>query len=347
MSNHVGSSTIYTTILPNNAALARLRPVALSREAKHRLTIIEHYLKQPGRRSVALTCRHYGITRSYFYKWYGRYNPRDLTSLESQSRRPHRVRPATYDTVFVALIRTLRTQYPRYSAKKLAVIIRRDYTLSRYYSAATIGRIIKRFKLFFTRYSKATQRRARKARATWKLRKPYGLKATAPHRLIEFDMKHIYRAGRRYYAFVAVDPFTKESLVHLATRPTSYQAMLALERVVAYFGVGAAILNDNGSENVGRAYDYLKDHGITQYFARPHTPKDKPHVENLIGKLQQECLEELPLPDDTLKELANTITIWLNDYHFFRPHQALDYQTPDEYCATLSLTIPRLEVSTM
>lgn len=51
MSNHVGSSTIYTTILPNNAALARLRPVALSREAKHRLTIIEHYLKQPGRRS--------------------------------------------------------------------------------------------------------------------------------------------------------------------------------------------------------------------------------------------------------------------------------------------------------
>lgn len=53
MSNHVGSSTIYTTILPNNAALARLRPVALSREAKHRLTIIEHYLKQPGRRMMS------------------------------------------------------------------------------------------------------------------------------------------------------------------------------------------------------------------------------------------------------------------------------------------------------
>ncbi|MCA9330076.1 transposase [Candidatus Saccharibacteria bacterium] len=91
---------------------------------------------------------------------------------------------------------------------------------------------------------------------------------------------------------------------------------------------------------------YLKSHDITQYFARPHTPKDKPRVENLIGKLQQECLDEYR-GYVTLPERAQQITKWINDYHFFRPHQALDYLTPAEFCDTLGLTIHRRKVSTM
>ena len=135
MSNHVGSSTTYTYILPSGN---NLRSVSLSREAEHRLRVIEYYL---GCRSVALTCRHFGICRSYFYKWHKRFNPQNLKSLEDLSRKPHRVRSATYDVSFVALIRKLRTDYPSYSAKKLAVIVLRDYGIN--YSAATIGRAIK------------------------------------------------------------------------------------------------------------------------------------------------------------------------------------------------------------
>lgn len=52
MSHHVGSSTVYSTILPNQAAVHRLRSVRLFREAKHRLKVIEYYL---ARHSVAIT----------------------------------------------------------------------------------------------------------------------------------------------------------------------------------------------------------------------------------------------------------------------------------------------------
>ncbi|MGH7237111.1 MAG: hypothetical protein ACREGF_01080 [Candidatus Saccharimonadales bacterium] len=55
--------------------------------------------------------------------------------------------------------------------------------------------------------------------------------------------------------------------------------------MVTIFGTTITILNDNGSENFADAQRYLKDSGTTQYFARPRTPKDKPYVENLIGKL--------------------------------------------------------------
>lgn len=342
MSNHIGSSTIYHTTLPNNQGLSRIRNVQLSRAATFRLRVIEHYLYVT--QNVSLTCRHFAIARSYFYKWFKRFNPKFLGSLEDQSRRPRRVRPATYNTDFVTLVRKLRTDYPSYSAKKLAVVLQRDFGIG--FSAATIGRVIQRFKLYFSQVSRL-RRLHKRARKGVVKRKPYGLRATGPRTLIEFDMKHIWRPGGiRLYAFVAVDVITKQAVVHVGSHPSSYQAKLALEKAVAVFGTGITILNDNGSENFARAAAYLEAAQVTQYFARPHTPKDKPHVENLIGKLQTECLDE-DRTAHSVSDLQRQINRWLNDYHFFRPHQALGYMTPEEYCATFGLTIPRAEVSTM
>lgn len=344
MSNYVGSSTIYSTILPNNNRLNRIHNVKLSRMAKFRLKVIEHYLHQTGKKNVSLTCRHFDITRSYFYKWHKRYNPHNLSSLEDLSRKPHRSRIATYDHSLVSLVSKLRQDYPRYSANKLAVILKRDYSIN--YSSSTIGRIIHKFKLFFAKVIRINKHR-KSAIKSWITRKPKDLQAKEPRQIIEFDMKHIYALGRKYYAFVAIDPYTKQSTIHVASRSTSHQAKLALEQVLQVFGSTVCILNDNGSENFGKAYSFLQEQNITQYFARPHTPKDKPHVENLIGKLQQECLDECTDNTDNLNELRKEINIWLNDYHFFRPHQALNYLTPQEYCATLNITIPHSKVSTM
>lgn len=343
MTNKIGSSTIYSTILPNNAALSRIKPVTLSKQAKFRLGIIEHYINKTN--NVSLTCRHFAISRSYFYKWFNRYNPKQLSSLEDRSRKPRRLRQTTYSTNLIKLIRRLRTDYPSYSSKKLAVILRRDWNIL--YSHSTIGRIILKYKLYFRAVLKLTRARSKRAVAVWKQRKPYNLRAQAPAKVIEFDMKHIYACGKRQYAFVAVDIFTKQAYIHVANQPSSFQAMLALRATIDIFGKDVCIVNDNGSENYKHAWQYLKEQNITQYFARPHTPKDKPHVENLIGKLQQECLDEGKRITRTLTERKQQIADWLNDYHFFRPHQALDYQTPAEFCDTIGITIRRVEVSTM
>lgn len=342
MYNRVGSSTIYSTTLPNNLALSRIRSVRLSREASHRLAVIEHFLNKT--HNVSLTCRHYAIPRSYFYKWFKRYDSRNLSSLESRSTRPRKVRQATYNYDFVAIIRKLRHDYPSYSSKKLARIVFRDFGWS--YSAATIGRIIKKFELYFRAKILASKRLSRQRKQTWKLRKPYLLKAEKARSVIEFDMKHIYLGGVKHYAFVAVDIYTKEAVIHLGAQPSSWQAKRALEKAIAVYGKDVVVVNDNGSENYRHAYEYLKQEHIVQYFARPHTPKDKPHVENLIGKLQQECLDEYR-GHMNIEERGKQITHWLNDYHFFRPHQALNYLTPSEYCDTLGITILRRKVSTM
>lgn len=265
MSNRIGSSTIYHTTLPNNAALNRVRSVKLSRAAKFRLTVIEHYLTVT--KNVSLTCRHFAIARSYFYKWYQRFNPGHLATLEDRSRRPKRVRQATYDHRLVSLVRRLRTDYPRFSSKKLAVILHRDYDLG--FSAATIGRIIQRYKLYFSRTVRLHVHRHGGLRS-WVTRKPYDLRAQGPRTLIEFDMKHIRTENsRKRYAFVAVDVVTKQAVIHVSASSKSSQAKVALERAVATFGTSITVLNDNGSENFQHAHDYLKEQKIPQYFARP------------------------------------------------------------------------------
>jgi hypothetical protein len=40
-------------------------------------------------------------------------------------------------------------------------------------------------------------------------------------------------------------------------------------------------------------------------------------------------------------ELREVVDAWLDKYHFYRPHEALNFLTPAEFSATLGLSIPR------
>jgi transposase InsO family protein len=248
-------------------------------------------------------------------------------------------------------VRKLRQEDPSFSSIKIAKILLRDFGIK--ISAATIGRIIRKFNLFLSRIIVMNKQRSVRLSRTWKIRrekyrKPYGLKAIAPHQIIEFDMKHIKLGnGTRQYAFCAIDPYTKEAVVHIASRPSSSQARVALDKVLERFGKDVTILNDNDSENMGKAYDYLKGQDITQLFARPYEPKDKPYVENFIGKYQKECLNESLGDPMSVAERQAEADKWVRKWHFYRPHQSLEYQTPAEFCATLGITIPHGNLSTM
>lgn len=351
MTSHVGQATTCVSILPNNKRLGRLKSNKLSSEAKFRLRFIDNYRNITN--NVTKTCKLFGITRSLFYKWYKRFNPHNLATLENKSSKPHRVRSVSYSLRLVKKIRQIREDKDTalYSAKKIAHILARDYMGDEELqaSASTVGRIIKRFNLFFTEIIQLAKKRSKRAIAVWKKRKPTSLhrKLTTPRQLIEFDMKHIRLGTTKYYAFCAIDVYTREALIHIANTSTSRQAKIALKKVRDTYGSNITILNDNGSENLGQVFKYLKEHNITQYFARPYQPKDKPYIERLIGSYQRECLDQYRKDITNLKDLRYYTNRWLNNYHYYRPHDSLNKQTPDEYCATLNITIKRREVSMM
>ena len=82
---------IYTTILPKQSYLDRIYTKKLSKEAKHRLKIIDFFFLKVDK-NVSLTARHFGVTREYIYKWLKRFSPKHLESLEDESRRLHHTR---------------------------------------------------------------------------------------------------------------------------------------------------------------------------------------------------------------------------------------------------------------
>jgi transposase InsO family protein len=71
---------------------------------------------------------------------------------------------------------------------------------------------------------------------------------------------------------------------------------------------------------------------------------EKPFAERLTGTLQRECLDYHYEPMNA-GELTEAVDVRLDKYHFYRPHEALNFLTPAEFSATLGLSIPRAGVS--
>ena len=82
----------------------------VSRLAKARLKWMDHYGTH---RNATLTCRYFGISRQTFYRRKGRYNPRDLSSMEERSHKPKRLRQPTWSRELALAILHLREQYDR------------------------------------------------------------------------------------------------------------------------------------------------------------------------------------------------------------------------------------------
>ncbi len=134
---------------------------------------------------------------------------------------------------------------------------------------------------------------------------------------------------------MAVDIVSKQACVHVSSTISSTQGALAWRKAVHQLGLPKAVLTDNGSENMGAFAALLQSQPTEHYWARPHTPKDKPHVERFIGSLERECIQWGGVTTD-IRDQQQVINQWLSKYHSYRPHQSLGYLTPNEYLAKIN-----------
>ncbi len=138
---------------PLRAAQADLRRLLrhadvleLSVGARLRLRWFAYALAHGG--NVSLTCRHFGISRSTFFRWADRFDPKRPETLEEYSRRPHTVRKPESDERIVTLIRGYREVQQPCSKERIAELLAAEHGLT--VSASTVGRIIRRHGFFFS-----------------------------------------------------------------------------------------------------------------------------------------------------------------------------------------------------
>jgi transposase len=88
------------------------------------------------RACARLTCRHFDISAQTIYRWLQRYRPGDLTTLESRSRRPRRLRQPSWSAAPEQAVLKLR-----WGKDKLAVLLRAEGCAV---SVSMVGRILTR-----------------------------------------------------------------------------------------------------------------------------------------------------------------------------------------------------------
>ncbi len=291
----------------------------------------DHYNKTGNAR---LTCRYFGISPQTFYRWKRRFDRYDLTTLESQSRRPNQVRRPRTSVEVVERIQKLREQYPRWGRDKLAVLLRREGIEV---CASTVGRVINRLKERGILKEPLNVRLARQARKRrWKpryaTRKPRGYKVKGPGDLVELDTLRVRLLPDEVrYQFSARDILSKWDGLRAYKSQTSTKAAHFLQYLQRKFPFRIkAIQIDGGSEFRKHFEEECQRREILLFELPPRSPKLNGHVERANRTHREEFyeVEEISLSlDEHNKQLEN----WEHVYNYIRPHQALDYLTPNEY----------------
>jgi transposase InsO family protein len=318
--------TIYGHLLPGAERIVRSSQRAdyLTERAKHKLKIIDWHNSHG--KNISLTGRHFSLTRKTLRSWIKQLKEYGPIGLNEKSREPKRKRkPATSSEIVWQVIK-IRKQYPAWSKYKIQTILERDHGLAT--SASNIGRILKRRGLIDKR--KSTKRR--KAALCPKLRFPRGLKISEAGDMIQIDTKYIMLVGgRKLFQFTAIDVLSKRRVLRVYPSLSSRNGRLFLEECIKTFPFKVkAIQTDNGREFLKEFDKRCKELNIPHYCTYPRSPKQNSYVERSHGSDEEEFYR-LGNIYQNLEMMNSKIQEWQNVWNEKRPHQALNYRTPNEY----------------
>jgi putative transposase len=313
---------------PGLLGLAGIREV--SREARLRLQWMDYY--EAHERNAALTCRHFGISRQTFYRWKRRYNPRDLTSLESRSHRPRRRRKPTWSVELSQAVLQLREEHPRWGKDKLAVLLRSE---GRWVSTSMVGRILKSLKergVLREPLPNAISVRRRHWPRPYAVRKPRDYPVAEPGDLVQVDTLDVRPLpGVVLKHFTARDVVSRWDVVEVHSRATATTAAGFLETILARTPYPVrAIQVDGGSEFQADFELACQERGIRLFALPPRSPKLNGCVER-AQRTHQEEFYEVYDGDLEITPLSNALQHWEHVYNHVRPHQSLGYLTPYQF----------------
>jgi len=303
----------------------------LSKDACRRLEWIIYY-ESKAEHNASATCRYFNILPKVFYTWKNRFDGVNLRLLENKSRAPINTRKKEITPLEEQRVIKLRKERLRWGKMKLKKLYFDTY--GEIISSWKIQYTIKKWKLYYhpLQNEKLQARRKRsqaKKRITELKRQPF------PGYLLALDTIVIYWNGLKRYILTAIDTTSKIAYARMYTSKSSRTAADFLNRMW-YLMDGQVLnsLNDNGSEFHKEFEAACQKLGIIRYWSRKRTPQDNPVCERFNRTLKDEFIALGNFTPDPLL-FNHSLTEWLIDYSFVRPHQSLGYDTPWQfYCKT-------------
>lgn len=241
------------------------------------------------RDGVSGAATRFGRSRATIDRWRRRYNPHDLTSLAPRSRRPKRLRRATWRAAQEQVMLTLREAHPRFGKSKLHHLLA---LLGIRLSASMIGRILtsaRRRQLLIephaVRVRHPCPQRPDAIRLPTTKRQP-----TQPGELIHLDTMHLRpEPGIERRPFTAIAVVSRLAVVGVRASATAGTAAAFLDELVARMPVPIQGLHvDGGSECMARFEHAGKMRGMALDVLPPRSPKLNGRVERLNDTVRRE-----------------------------------------------------------
>lgn len=323
--------TIYGTILPGAVSLANwaARTSNVSEKAKQKLKVVDWLRFHQN--NISLTARHFGLNRETVRIWLRKFNQAGMLGLNDKSHRPKDLRKPTTDWRVVTEIVKIRTQYPVWSKYKIRRILSRKGMAV---SASTVGRVLKRKGLIGKKISIKRTKAAKNPRKRF----PKGFRIAFAGDMVQMDTKYVNLiGGKRIYQFTALDVLTKRRVLRYYPSLASKNGADFLKYCLQKFPFSIkAIQTDNGSEFLKDFDKLCKELNIPHYFIYPRTPKQNTYVEVSHLADKNEFYSQGNVGCD-IESMQKKLEEWEYTWNYIRPHEALNYLTPDEYLNRLRL----------
>jgi putative transposase len=122
------------------------------------------------------------------------------------------------------------------------------------------------------------------------------------------------------------------------------QAELVVKTIeMVPFEVPTAIFHSDQGKQYGAAQTrkLLLEKGFVRSMSRAGTPTDNGYAERFVGLFKLAVAERQPYR--TLGDFLRAAQRWVNFYNTTRPHESLDYRSPDQFAKAQQLhSVPQI-----
>lgn len=219
----------------------------------------------------------------------------------------------------LALIR-LAKQYGRYGYRKVAKLLRIE---GWHVNHKKVERLWREEGLQLPHRHKRRKRLYHKDSSIIRLR------PTHPNHIWSVDFVHDkLSTGRRYKMLTVLDEYARQArCVAVRTRMNSNDVLEAIYPLLIRYGKPEYIRSDNGPEFIATTLqDWLRRVGINPIQIYPGSPWENGYNERFNGTLRNEVLNAEWFA--TTEQAQIVIDLWLKQYNYTRPHQALKMRPP-------------------
>jgi putative transposase len=231
------------------------------------------------------------------------------------------------DQPLVSQLKELAAAHPRYGARMLCAMLRRE---GRKVNLKRVRRLCRKHGLSL----KAKRRRKRRGIGI-------GLpcRAEHPHHTWTWDfMEDRTESGRKLRILTVADEFTRLCLtIEVEHRMNSRFVADTLMGLIAEHGMPRFVRSDNGPEFIARRLmRVFAIHGIKARHIDPGSPWQNGLCERFNGSVRDECLN---METFASRDHARMICkVYGRQYNTERPHSSLKYLTPREFAQAYAAT---------